>query len=273
MRRYQPLVLQKLNIQVPGFHVRQLALHRHLPETTGVLPHSHKFSQCLFYLTGKGRQEIGDRSFLVRAGTAVFLPPRVKHAFLRAANCRTICLVVDFQWRGAGRKPSRVLVLPVSLVHQVHQQLAAISHLQRQADLAPPLQMGAALLKLLDLLLDGLGMKPSVRTEPLSPILLKLDKLLSSPESLGLPLGKLARLVGYQHDYLNRLVKQQTGLTLGQVRSRKLVFRAQGMLREPKTVSAVSSALGFGDPNYFSRWFHKQTGLTPSRWRINVGNR
>jgi AraC-like DNA-binding protein len=29
----------------------------------------------------------------------------------------------------------------------------------------------------------------------------------------------------------------------------------------------VADRAGFQDQNYFSRWFRKQTGLTPTKWR------
>ena len=103
--------------------------------------------------------------------------------------------------------------------------------------------------------------------EPLSPVSRKVDALLASPESAGLSLGKLSGLAGYQHDYLNRLLKNHAGLTLGQFRSRKRVARAQQLLRQPKTVAEISGLVGFTEPNYFARWFRKQTGMTPTEWR------
>jgi len=32
-------------------------------------------------------------------------------------------------------------------------------------------------------------------------------------------------------------------------------------------ISLVADRAGFLDQNYFSRWFRKQTGLAPSKWR------
>lgn len=266
-KEYQPLVLEKLDVRVPSIHVRQLALHRHLPETTAVRPHVHKFAQCLLYLSGQGRQQIENRSHLVQTGTAVFLPPGVEHAFHREANRRPICLVIDFDWRGARRKSPRVALLPLSTLRETRQQLAAIAHLQRRAHAGPPLQMSALILRLLDLLLNGAALTPALGGQHLSPISRKVESLLVSPDATGVSLGKLARLAGYQHDYLNRLLKNHSGLTLGQFRARKLVTRAQQLLQSEESVAEVSGALGFADPNYFSRWFRKQTGVTPGYWR------
>ena len=266
MKRYQPLVLQKLNIDVPDFHIRQVALHQHLPETTALRPHVHKYSQCLLYLSGKGRQEIGDRRHIVMTGTAVYLPPRLEHAFRREADRRPICLVIDFDWRGTTGRGAKISPLPMSVLREIRQYLAAIAQLERSKESRSPLRMSALILRLLDLLLIGLAL-----TQPQSPgmrssISRKVESLLESQESARLNVGSLAKLAGYQHDYLNRLLKHHEGLTLGQFRARKLVTRAQRLLRQEDSIAGVSVALGFSDPNYFSRWFRKQTGMTPSQW-------
>jgi AraC family transcriptional regulator, transcriptional activator of pobA len=275
MKKYRPLVLQKLDIRVPHFHIRQVALHQHLPETTALQPHFHNYSQCLLYLSGQGRQQVAGQSYSVRTGTAVFLPPRVKHAFHRDANRRPICLVVDFDWRGARGKQAKFALLPASVLREVRQQLAAISHLERRMHAAEPLHMSALILRLLDLMLSGMAMTQQQHSESLSPVSRKVEALLASQDPASLTAGKLAQLAGYQHDYLNRLLKNQAGLTLGQFRARKLVARVQRMLQQTDSVADVSTSAGFSDPNYFSRWFRKQTGMTPSQWQRSVsqGNR
>jgi AraC-like DNA-binding protein len=98
----------------------------------------------------------------------------------------------------------------------------------------------------------------------------KLNQLFSARETAALPLDQIAQRVGYQHDYLNRLLKQHDGLTLGQLRARQLLTRSQQLLRGRQSVGDVAEALGFNDPNYFSRWFRKHTGQTPTQWRASA---
>ena len=270
MLEYQPLVLRKLDIRVPGIHVRQLALHRHLPETTNVRPHAHGFHQCLLYLSGQGRQHIRTDAYPVEAGTAVFLPARMRHTFLRAANRRPICLAIDFDWSGSAPASARVARLPKGTLSEVRQQLARIAREPvRQGD-APAMRLSALILDVLSILLAELVFVRSDHTAAQSPVARRLDRLFSAPETATLPLQEIARRMGYQQDYLNRLLKEQDGLTLGQLRARKLLTRTQQLLRGDDSVADVADAVGFDDPNYFSRWFRKHTGLTPSRWRASV---
>jgi AraC family transcriptional regulator, transcriptional activator of pobA len=267
MKKYQPLLLQKLDIHLPGLQIRRLAVHRHLSETTDIRPHAHKFSQCLIYMSGQGQQRIGEADYATRSGTAVFFPPQVEHAFHRLAYRHPICLIIDFDWRGAPKRAPKVVPLSLSVLHEIRQLLAGISHLQRQPSAKPPLLMSASIIKLLDAILGGMGLIQQHSPEPMSPIARKVEALLASPEAAGIPLGKLSGLAGYQHDYLNRLLKNHAGLTLGQFRSRKLVPKAQQLLRLKDSIAAVASEMGFTEPNYFARWFRKQTGLTPTAWR------
>jgi len=269
-QKYEPLILQKLDIRIPGIRIRQMALHRHLPETAAVQPHSHPFAQCLLYLTGRGEQQVSDRLFAVQAGTAVFLPPRVEHAFGRKADRPPVCLVVDFDWR-AGRKSVLTASLAQSALREIRQHLAAIARLQRPAKTGLELETGALILKLLALLLDGLALRQVERTDALSPGLRRVERLLNSPEWAHRRLGELARRAGYQRDYLNRLLKAETGLTLGQFRARSRVRQAQQALEREAAVGEASVAAGFEDANYFSRWFRKQTGQSPTAWRRTRG--
>jgi AraC family L-rhamnose operon transcriptional activator RhaR len=267
MKKYQPLLLQALDIHLPGVHIRRLALHRHLSETTDIRPHTHKFSQCLVYLSGQGQQRIRDAVYATQTGTAAFIPPQVEHAFHRMAARHPICLIMDFDWRGAPKRPAQVVSLPLAGLREIRHLLAGISHLQRQSNAKPPLLMSATIIKLLNAILGGMALTQPHHLEPLSPLSRKVDALLAAPESAGVSLGELAGRAGYQHDYLNRVLKRHAGLTLGQFRSRKLVPKAQQLLRQKDSIAAVASEMGFTEPNYFARWFRKQTGQTPSAWR------
>jgi len=266
MKLYQPLVLQKLRIRVPGFHIRQFALHKHLPETTDIQLHKHAFSQLLLYLSGQGIQRIEEHSSTIRAGSLVFLPAGVEHAFHREANRRPVALALDFDWKeAAGQKP-RVSPLSSATLRDARQIISRISHLQSGQEGESSIHVSVEIVKLMALLVQTLGFVTPARAQS-SPIIRKVEMLLNAPDYANLSLKTLACQSGYNHDHLNRLLKRQSGLTLGQLKSRKLLQKAQKLLQQSGPISDVSELLGFNDPNYFSRWFRKQTNLSPRAWR------
>jgi len=73
--------------------------------------------------------------------------------------------------------------------------------------------------------------------------------------------------VGLQKDYLNRLIRSGTGLTLGQWRAKKILAEVEKELRRGGKMVEVAERCGFMDANYFTRWFRRQTGMTPKAWQ------
>jgi AraC-like DNA-binding protein len=68
-------------------------------------------------------------------------------------------------------------------------------------------------------------------------------------------------------DALSRRLKREHGLGLRGLRDQERLQAAQAALREQSNIATAAGKAGFEDPNYFARWFRRQTGLTPSAWR------
>ena len=83
----------------------------------------------------------------------------------------------------------------------------------------------------------------------------------------GVSLAQIAREFGYHPDHLNRKLKRESGLGLRVLRDRVRLETAQAALRSTATIAEAASQSGFDDPNYFARWFRRQTGRTPGAWR------
>jgi AraC-like DNA-binding protein len=96
-----------------------------------------------------------------------------------------------------------------------------------------------------------------------SPLVVRVRESLRTEK----PLVEIARESGYVRDALTRRLKREHGLGLRGLRDQERLQAAQAALRELPNISAAATKAGFEDPNYFARWFRKQTGLTPSAWR------
>jgi AraC-like DNA-binding protein len=189
------------------------------------------------------------------------------------AKRRPLCLTLDFDWRGGRSNAPRIAPLPAATLHEVRKQLAEIAHQQRGPAARPPIQVSVLILSLLNSLLTGFVLPGQSLRDPRSPVTRKLRELLAATDTVSLPLATLARQAGYQQDYLNRLLKRHEGLTLGQMRARTILARAQRLLPRSNSVVEVADAMGFSDPNYFARWFRKHTGVSPNRWRRDASIR
>ena len=70
-------------------------------------------------------------------------------------------------------------------------------------------------------------------------------------------------------NYFGDLVKAQTGSGPQQLIQQHVIQQARHRLATTTdTVSQIAYALGFEYPQYFSRLFKKQTGVTPQEFRV-----
>ncbi len=81
-------------------------------------------------------------------------------------------------------------------------------------------------------------------------------------------LNDLCRHVNFSPSYVDRKFKEQTGESVMRYVNRQKIAAAQSLLDNPSVpIFAVAERLGYYDANYFSAFFKKQTGLSPSEYR------
>jgi AraC family transcriptional regulator, transcriptional activator of pobA len=266
MRTFRPLLIDRANLRVPGLQISTFAVHRHLPEHASVAPHRHAWCQAIVYLSGSGEQVIGGSRARIEAGTMVLLPSGVPHAFVRRAGSPPLCVLVDFRLRGSGRKAASVCSLNRSEIAQLRQQVAYLMRLQSGEGAALRWEGAVPVLQVLLTLLRAAGWIERVPTRGGATANSGIGALLTTVSRTD-SLADTIQRSGYQRDHLNRLVKKETGLTLGQYRAQLRLSKAKEMLERGVQIAHVGAAVGVPDQGYFARWFRRQTGQTPSAWR------
>lgn len=82
------------------------------------------------------------------------------------------------------------------------------------------------------------------------------------------PASFYASALGITPTHLNRVLKTKTGLGTQDLVAQRMIEEAQReLLFTPGSVKQIAFRLGFSDPAYFSRFFTRQTGMTPGAWR------
>lgn len=252
MRAWSPLLIQKIEIHALGFVLRKLQLNRH--REAEVKAHDHgDYAQLILFLTGEGLQTVNGRARPARAGDLFIIPAGVAHGFSTVGRSRPLCLVLDYELEGAGRIRAAHRLLPPATLNELHALLVRVPRKGRLT-----LSDYAAILAVVARLLENSPAAP-----PPSPALFeKVRAHVSAPA----PLHKIARAIGYHPDHLNRKLKREAGLGLRALRDRVRLEAAQAALRAETSVAGAAARAGFDDPNYFTRWFRRQTGKTPSAW-------
>ncbi len=266
MKNYRPLLLQKLDVRLSGLHLRRLRLNRHLPDADMLSAHSHPHTQILCYLAGQGVMTSAGLRREVHPGTVVMLPPRCAHAFEETSGRRPLCLVLDLDWLGAARRGEVFARLTQSDAGAIRAELSSLTRLHDPDAAACRLLVAAAALRILDVLFRTIDLLPPRQIK--TPRFVRdFERALDSGSDPHPPIAQIARAMGYQPDYLNRIFKQATGQTLREYRDARLIARAKRLLAARQPVGEVAAAIGILDQNYFSRWFRKHTGLQPRALR------
>lgn len=81
-------------------------------------------------------------------------------------------------------------------------------------------------------------------------------------------IGDYAAALGITSTHLSRACNVSCGRPASAILADRVHYEARRMLKETKhPVKAIGETLGFQSPAYFTRAFHKQTGLSPSAFR------
>lgn len=84
-------------------------------------------------------------------------------------------------------------------------------------------------------------------------------------------LVKLGELVYFNPSYLSRLFKQYTGTNLITYINKVRLDKAKELLKKSEMkIQDISEAIGFISPPYFTRFFKKETNLSPQEYRKQI---
>jgi AraC family L-rhamnose operon transcriptional activator RhaR len=266
MRRFRSLLIERVNVRMPGLSILGFALHRHLRGRAAVEPHRHQWSQAILYLEGQGRQVFRSGSVPVSPGTLVVIPAGMEHSFERSLERAPQCLMINFRLRGRRAGSRAVCSVNRSELAQVRQHLANLLRLQSRARDALRWESSIVILQILVSLLRMAGWLERADLPFGSAGGSAIRRLLGDMDPAN-PLRQLVVRSGYNRDHLNRLVRKETGLTLGQLRNQRRLAMAEEMLSAGVQVGNVAASVGLPDQSYFARWFRRQTGQAPSRWK------
>lgn len=106
-------------------------------------------------------------------------------------------------------------------------------------------------------------------------ILARFETLLEDYFNSGRPASEGLPTVQYCADqfclspnYLSDLLKKETGMSaLKHIQSKTTYVAKERIFNTKDSISEIAYELGFQYPQHFSRWFKKQTGITPNEYR------
>ncbi len=109
-----------------------------------------------------------------------------------------------------------------------------------------------------------------VAEKPPRPVTKVLDAVLSDP-ARAWRAGELAKLAGVSYSGLRSLFRRSQHESLSEFLRRIRLDQARLLLADDRlTVKEIARRLGFSSEFYFSQWFRRLTGASPSHFRENL---
>ncbi|HVU23778.1 MAG TPA: helix-turn-helix transcriptional regulator [Opitutus sp.] len=248
-----------IDLRLPGLHLRRFVLHRPSAGPGVLAAHPRCWSKAVLFL-----DDAGGPAAWPEAGALVIVPPGQRRPD-RASGRLPLCVEFDFRLTERKARRTTACTVPRAELLRAREQVAGLPRLQAESGPAGGWEGAAVLLNLLLGLLRTAGWLGHAAASPAAPRDSAMHRLLLTMP-LESPLEQVVQRSGYQRDHLNRLVKRETGLTLGQFRARRRLSRAKELLAQGIKIGDVAGEVGLPDQSYFARWFRRQTGCSPTDW-------
>lgn len=221
--------------------------------------HFHEQDQLLYGICGAMAVTTDEGMWVVPPNRAVWIPAKTDHSIVMwgAVTMNTLYLrprmITQF-----GRQ-CRVLNVS-SLMKELLLEACRIGSLHRRK----PAQA-----RLIGIILDQLEEAPAVPLRVPMPVdarALKIAAILRNDPADRRPLSALCRTCGASKRTIERLFREETGITFGRWRQQVSLVHAIRLLAEGNKVTSVALEAGYNSPSAFIAMFKKVLGMTPAQY-------
>lgn len=251
-------------------------------------PHRHDFFEVLYLQKGSGYHVIDGNNYEIKPPCVFFMSPGQAHKLELSNDIEGFIFLFNADFYLLNRRnPNSLIEFPFFYtIHQDNPPLQLsnetdvhfLETLFRQsiaeADL-PGEYKPEMLRSLLDLILTTCAARYH-ENEHLSQrgkgqILVKqFFQLLEENHTQNLPISKYAEMIGVTPNHLTQTVKMLTGKTSSQmIKAKQLLEIKRLLIHTNLSVSEIAGFLSFDDQSYFTKFFKRETGLTPLQFRID----
>ncbi|MEM1295436.1 MAG: helix-turn-helix domain-containing protein [Verrucomicrobiota bacterium] len=261
---FENLLHENLQIEVRGYSIRKLMLHRHFPRHGEVSAHHHPdHDQILVYLRGRGLQIRSGEVIPITRGSFVWMPRGIEHGFRREKAQAPLCLAIDLcctdpsSWQKHGLLASDLLNRIEGNLRQLHHQNAT------------GLETATWILEIVSWLEQA--NRASSNTSGSGVWSRRVRSYLSKTDLRWISPTRIAEELNQKPATLNRFLQREGEVTLNKLLTALRLDEARRLLKNSDLqVGEIGARVGILDQNYFARWFRKQTGQSPTHWRQGI---
>ncbi|MCC4603282.1 helix-turn-helix domain-containing protein [Xanthomonas campestris pv. badrii] len=250
-------------------------------------PHRHEdLAQLLYVQRGPATLQLDGRTQRLRGATLVWLPPLCVHGFAFDPRVRghiiTLCMPLVRSALDAAPVLQPGLARPAVLQANASRTLLdllfdsiANDHMHRRVGHAAALQAAATQLVIWTArtALQGLhdAADASPQADPALRHLRAYQALIDQHYRAHWPISRYADHLGLTPGHLNALCRRLANASALELLQRRIMLEARRSLRYTSlSVQQIAATLGFFDAAYFSRYFARHAGCSPTQFRADA---
>ena len=221
--------------------------------------HKHELCQLSFSFSGMVSVTVGDASYVLPPGRAIWIPSNVEHQF----NCRSeIHFQTVYVQPQAANLPRQCRVFEVSplirgLIDEVTKFNMECGENIREGTIS-------------ELLISEIERAPDLSIRACMPDDYRLRRvcsaILRSPADRR-ELDDWAELAGMGRRTFTRVFRQETGMSFGTWRQQVRLMEAASRLSTGEQISTIAHEVGYDSPSAFGTLFLRTFGVPPSEYR------
>lgn len=237
------------------------------------MPHRHTFVELAWLSRGSGTHTIDASTFPVHPRTLHIITPGQVHAWQPGSEEVDGILVLFKESFLAGLGTVPALTGGVAapgpttaarldrLIEELHEEIRGDA---RDRDVVVRYLLGA--------LVAVCARETQAPAPPRHELTRRFQEFLDGHASAKLTVSECARALHVTASHLAEIIRSDLGRTPGEAIRAAVTLEAQRRLSHtPASSAQIAAALGFHDPSYFSRFFRRESGLSPSEYRSSRG--
>ena len=251
-------------------------------------PHRHDFFEVLYLLKGSGYHVIDGNKYEIKPPCVFFMSPGQAHKLELSNDIEGFIFIFtsDFYMLNRSNQNSLIEFPFFYTIHQDNPPLLLenesdirfLENLFRQsiAEISRPGDYFQEMLRsILDLILTTCAARYQVNENMLNKgkgqILVKrFFHLVEENHQKNLSLSDYSGMIGVTPNHLTQTVKLLTGKTSSQIIKAKQLLEIKRLLVHTNlSVSEIANQLNFEDQSYFTKFFKRETGITPIQYRAD----
>ena len=252
-------------------------------------PHRHDFFEVLYLLKGSGYHVIDANKYEIQPPCIFFMSPGQAHKLELSNDIEGYIFIFTADFYLLNRSNQNSLI-EFPFFYSIHQDnpplllenerdIRFLETLFRQSidEIGEPGNFTIELLRsLLDLILTTCTARyqdsDNLSKRRKGQILVKrFFHLVEENNQKNLSLNEYAEMVGITANHLTQTVKEMTGKTSSQIIKAKQLLEIKRLLVHTNlNVSEIANQLNFEDQSYFTKFFKRETGITPLQYRAEA---